>query len=94
MVAEHKEEKLRFSVSCKFHMFTSDEEMDEFYQEKKEMLSAEKIIEVLVEELEKRGRLARELSKEAPLYKLAPVLVQEFVLPFAPNSEEIENMWT
>ena len=94
MVAEHKEEELRFSVSCKFHMFTYDKEMEEFYQGKKERLSAEKIIEVLVEEVEKRGRLASELSKEVPLYKLAPVLVQEFVVPFAPNSEEIENMWT
>ena len=93
-MAEHKEGELRFSVSCKFHMFTSDEEMEEFYQGKKETLSAEKIIEVLVEEVEKRGRLASELSKEAPLFQLAPVLVQEFIVPFAPNSEEIENMWT
>ena len=93
MFAKNKEQDLRFSVSCKFHMFRSEEEMDEFYQGKKEALSAEKIIEVLVEELEKRGRLPSELCKETPLYELAPVLVQEFVVPFAPNSEEIEEMW-
>ena len=32
VVAEHKEEDLRLSVSCKFHMFTSEEDMDKFYQ--------------------------------------------------------------
>ena len=91
VVAEHKEEDLRFSVSCKFHMFRSEEEMEEFYQEgKREALSAEKIIEGLLEELERRGL---KLSKETPLYELAPVLVKEFVVPFAPNSADIEEMW-
>ena len=93
MVAEHKEEDLRLSVSCKFHMFRSEEEKDEFYEGRKEKLSAEKIIEGLVEELEKRGQLPTELSKGSPLYKLAPLLVQQFILPFAPNSEEIKEMW-
>ena len=93
VVTEHREEDLRLSVSCKFHMFRSEEEMDEFYEGRKEKLSAEKIIEGLVEELEKRGQLPNELSKGSPLYKLAPLLVQQFVLPFAPNSEEIKEMW-
>ena len=94
VVAEHKEEELRFSVSCKFHMFSSEEEMEEFYQEgKREALSAEQIIEGLLEELEKRGRLVGGMSKETPLYELAPLLVKEFVVPFAPNSADIEEMW-
>ena len=92
-MAEHKEEDLRLSVSCKFHMFRSEEEMDEFYEGRKEKLSAEKMIEGLVEELDKRGQLPTKLSKESPLYELAPLLVQHFVLPFAPNSEEIKEMW-
>ena len=91
MFAKHKEQDLRFSVSCKFHMFRSEKEMEEFYQEgKREALSAEKIIEGLLEELERRGL---KLSKETPLYELAPVLVKEFVVPFAPNSADIEEMW-
>jgi len=93
VMAEHKEEDLRLSVSCKFHMFTSEEDMDKFYQGRKEKLSAKMIIEGLVDELEKRGRLPKELCKESPLYELAPILVHHFVVPFAPNSEEIEDMW-
>ena len=91
--AEHKEEDLRLSVSCKFHMFRSEEEKDEFYEGREEKLSAKKMIDGLVEELGKRGQLPTKLSKESPLYELAPLLVQHFVLPFAPNSEEIKEMW-
>ena len=84
---------LRLSVSCKFHMFRSEEEMDEFYQGKGETLSAEKIIEGLVDELVRRRQLPSGMTKTTPLYQLAPVLVKEFVVPFAPSSVEIEKMW-
>ena len=93
VVPEHKEEDLRLSVSCKFHMFRSEEEMDEFYQGKGETLSAEKIIEGLVDELERRRQLPSGMTKTTPLYQLAPILVKEFVVPFAPSSVEIEKMW-
>ena len=93
VVTEHMEEDLRLSVSCKFHMFRSEEEMEEFYEGRKEKLSAEQMIEGLVEELERRGQLPTELSKGSPLYQLAPLLVQKFVLPLAPNSEVIKEMW-
>ena len=88
-VAKHKR-----SVSCKFHMFGSKEEEEEFYKGKREALTVGKIIEGLVEELKKKARLPVELQgQDIPLYKLAPVLVKEFIVPFAPDSADIEKMW-
>ena len=93
-VAKHKEEELRISVSCKFHMFESKEEEEEFYKGKREALTVGKIIEGLMDELKKKARIPLELQgQDIPLYKLAPLLVKEFIVPFAPDSADIEKMW-
>ena len=89
------ETELRFSVSCKFHVFRSHQEEEKFYSlSQEDCLTAEKILDVMVKDLESKGRLPSGCSpQDTPLYTLAPVLVREYVLPQAPTSKDIENMW-
>ena len=94
VVAEFGEEEVRISVSCKFHMFRSEGEAEEFYKtDGEDRLTAERIVERLVEDLGRRGVLPEGWSARTPLHQLAPLLVQEYILPRAPRAKEIETMW-
>ena len=46
--AEHNEEDIRFTVSCKFHLFRSEQEADQFYTGKGAKLTADSILDGLV----------------------------------------------
>ena len=94
VLAVYNEEELRISISCKFHVFHDQDEMEKFYDgNKKGDITAQKIVFRLVRELEKRGVLQEGLTPDSPLYTLAPTIVREFILPFAPGVEKIESMW-
>ena len=87
------ETHIRFSVSCKFHIF-HDEEEKKRYEDEEKKLTAEHIIEVLVEDLKGKKTLPEDCSPTSiPLYKLAPILVQEYIQPLAPTSAQIQQTW-
>jgi len=91
LVSSHKEEDLRFSLSCKFHVFHDQEELERF-ESNKEALTAEEIIDILVEDLRKNKKLPDDSSR-VPLYQLGPLLVNEYILPLAPTVSEIQDLW-
>ena len=93
IVSTTNEKYLRFSVSCKFHIFRDEAELLK-YESKEKKLTAENIIDVLVEDLKAKKKLPNECeSKTMPLYKLAPIFVREYILPLAPTSENIQAVW-
>ena len=48
LVREYNEEEIRFTISCKFHLFRSEQEADQFYSGKGAKLTAESILDGLV----------------------------------------------
>ena len=48
LVREYNEEEIRFTISCKFHLFRSEEEAEKFYSGSGEKLTAESILDGLV----------------------------------------------
>ena len=48
LVSEYNEEEIRFTISCKFHLFRSEQEADQFYSGKGAELTAESILDGLV----------------------------------------------
>ena len=48
LVREYNEEEIRFTISCKFHLFRSEEEADQFYSGSGGKLTAESILDGLV----------------------------------------------
>ena len=48
LVEEYNEEDIRFTVSCKFHLFRSEQEADQFYTGKGAKLTADSILDGLV----------------------------------------------
>ena len=48
LVREYNEEDIRFTISCKFHLFRSEEEADQFYSGSGDKLTAESILDGLV----------------------------------------------
>lgn len=91
-VLVYPESDLRFSISCKFHIFRSQEEVDQFKNGEK--LTADQIITGLTKDLQERGVLdaSRDPASFA-LTELAPVFVDEYVTPTAPSSEEVDQLW-
>jgi len=88
----YPETDLRFSISCKFHIFQSEDEVQNFKNGEK--LTANQIISTLVGDLQKRGVLdaSRDPSSFA-LTELAPVFVEEYVTPTAPSSDSVNQLW-
>ena len=87
------EKDIRFSVSCKFHIFHDEEEILK-YESNEKKLTAENIIEVLIQDLKTKKKLPDECDpKTMPLYKLAPILVKEYISPLAPTSADIQAVW-
>lgn len=80
-LSKYTEDEIRFSLSCKFHIFRDQEEK----------LTAEEIISVLTNDLKKRKVLKGD--EKMRLFDLAPILVNEYILPYAPTSDVIDNVW-
>lgn len=93
LLASHPEEEIRFSISCKFHVFGSEEELNR-YKAGEDPLTAAEILRVMVKDLETRKLLPRDLSLESPLYLLAPVFFHQYIRPMAPRSADIETTWS
>ena len=84
------EDDVRFSLSCKFHIFHNEQEAKKF--ESKEMkLTAEEVINRLTQDLIERKILKGD--EKMKLFDLAPILVNEYILPCAPSSDVIETVW-
>ena len=92
-IDRHPECDCRFSISCKFHVFSTDEEASAYAESKKSQtasaLTGSKIIRALVEDLQSKGKLPEGLNVESPLYQLAPVLVNEYVKPTGEGSAHL-----
>ena len=95
LVEEHNEEDIRFTVSCKFHLFRSEQEADQFYTGKGAKLTADSILDGLVRLIDKTDRscflqisrlelekkLPRGLTRKSPLHQLAPVIIKWVLSP-------------
>ena len=91
VAAEVREDDIRFSVSCKFHIFHDRAEAQRMKSEERR-LTAEHIIEVLTEDLQRKSKIPR-TEERMKLFDLAPILVSEYILPHAPTSADIETVW-
>ena len=91
LATEVPEDDIRFSVSCKFHIFHDKAEADRMKSEERR-LTAEHIIEVLTEDLKRKSKIPR-TGERMKLFDLAPVMVTEYILPHAPASADIERVW-
>ena len=89
-LSTYKEEDIRFSISCKFHIFHDAIDAEKF-ESKENKLTAEEIIIKLTEDLRKRKVL--KTQEKVTLFELAPMLVNEYILPCAPTSEVVETVW-
>ena len=74
VLEEYKEQELRLSVSCKFHLFASEQEEQEF-KEGSKGLTAVEVVRGLVEELRRRGRLPEGWTGDLPLHKVLLLLL-------------------
>ena len=89
-VAMYNEADIRFSISCKFHIFHDNKEATEF-SEGKRSLTAQDIIRALTADLIKKGIL--KAQQPIDLFDLAPILVEHYILPKSPTSKTIESVW-
>jgi len=91
VATEVKEDDIRFSVSCKFHIFHDLAEAQKM-KSKEKRLTAEHIIDVLTEDLKQKNKIPRS-DEKMKLFDLAPILVSEYILPLSPSSADIERVW-
>ena len=92
-VCSFPEEDVRYSVSCKFHIFESEKEVKE-YESPSCGLTSEEMIDVMKKDLLAKGKLSPALEDEGwPLYKLAVAFFEEYIKPLAPTTKNIENVW-
>ena len=91
VATEVNEDDIRFSVSCKFHIF-HDEAEAQTMKSQERRLTAEHIIEVLTEDLRRKKKIPRS-GERLGLFDLAPSLVSEYILPHSPSSADIERVW-
>ena len=86
-----QEDDIRFSVSCKFHVYHDKAEAQRMKSEERR-LTAEHIIEVLTEDLQRKAKIPR-TGERMKLFDLAPIMIAEYILPHAPASADIETVW-
>lgn len=98
-LARYLESDLRFSISCKIHVFGSKAEVEAYEGSKtadpSEKLTGAQIISRLGQDLKDRGVLPADCDVDAiPLCELGPLFVKEYVAPTAPSSETVEALWS
>ena len=91
VATEVQEDDIRFSVSCKFHVYHDKAERERMKSEEMR-LTAEHIIQVLTEDLQRKSKIPR-TGERMKLFDLAPIMVSEYILPQAPTSADIETVW-
>jgi hypothetical protein len=89
-LSRHAEDDIRWSISCKFHVFKDAEELDA-YESGTDALTADSIIARLTEDLRAKGKISAD--KQYALYEIGPIIVDEYVAPLAPKAETIEHLW-
>jgi hypothetical protein len=89
-LSRHAENDIRWSISCKFHVFKDAEELHA-YEHGKDTLIAEGIITRLTEDLRAKGKISAD--KQYELHEIGPIIVEEYVAPLAPTAEAIEKLW-
>lgn len=96
-VEEFDEGDLRFSISCKIHVFSSQQERDAYYAGKGAVgsLTAADLLRGLCEDLKSRGVELPPAGPggEVPLFDLAPLLVDEYIMKTSPTAGEIASAW-
>ena len=93
LVCSVPEEEIRFSVSCKFHIFSSEEEAKQ-YEDPAAGLTTEQLIRTMKEDLLARGKIPEDWAgDDFPLYQLGPAFYKEYIEPTAPKTKDIENAW-
>jgi len=90
VVCSVPEKDVRFSVSCKFHIFSSGEAASE-YSDPGAALSAAELIRTLQADLVRKGKIAA--GEDCPLYKLGYACYEEYIQPMAPQVAHIEKAW-
>jgi hypothetical protein len=89
-LARHAEGDIRFSISCKIHVFRDEAEAAE-YAKGGATLTVQDIIDRLTQDLVQRGKLSP--SANLPLYEIGPLMVEEYIAPLAPTRQAIEDLW-
>merc|ERR1719431_1156802 len=87
------EEDIRFSVSCKFHIFSSESEAQE-YEDPAARLTPEQLVRRMQEDLLKKRKIPTEWGgADCPLYKLGHAFIREYIQPLAPTTSHVETAW-
>lgn len=97
-LARYPETDLRFSISCKIHVFSSEAEVDAYEGKGAASdvgrLSGPEIIARLAEDLKVRGRLPEGMDAETtPLHVLGPIFVREYIATMGPTAGTVEETW-
>ena len=88
-----QEEDIRFSVSCKFHIFGSEREARE-YEDPPARLTPELLIQTMKDDLIAKGKIPEDwASADCPLYKLGYSFYKEYIQALAPTTTHVEKTW-
>ena len=90
IVCSLPEKDVRFSVSCKFHIFSSGSEASD-YSDPASGLSTAELVLTMKEDLVRKGKIPAE--EDCPLYKLGHACYEEYILPRAPQVPHVEKAW-
>ena len=93
VVSRTLEEDIRFSVSCKFHIFGSEREARE-YEDPPARLTPELLIQTMKDDLIAKGKIPEDwASADCPLYKLGYSFYKEYIQALAPTTKHVEKTW-
>ena len=90
IVCSLPEKDVRFSVSCKFHIFSSGSEASE-YSDPASGLTAAELVLTMKEDLVRKGKIPA--GEDYPLYKLGHACYEEYIQPRAPQVPHVEKAW-
>ena len=87
------EDDIRWSVSCKFHIFRNEREAQE-YENPSVRLKPEELIQTMKEDLLARGKIPKDWARDdCPLYKLGYEFYKEYIQSRAPTTNHVEKVW-
>ena len=88
------EEDIRWSVSCKFHIFSGEKEAAR-YKDEANGLTTEHLIREMQKDLFQKGKIPEDWAKEHfPLYLLGAAFFKHYIEPRAPKTEDIKKAWS